>query len=281
MTALLEVTDLRKSFRAGRGTAARRRVTVAVRGVSFSVERGGAFGLVGESGSGKSTTARMVCRLLEPDSGRVLLDGQDVLAVHGRELKQLRRRVQMVFQDPFASLDPRWRVGSLVAEGMRIHGHVPPQQRRQRVAELLEQCGLRPDAAGRYPHEFSGGQRQRIGIARALAVDPEVLVLDEPVSALDVSIRAQILNLLQRLQRELGLTYLFIAHDLAIVERFCGRVAVMRDGAIVEEGDPAEVYRRPRHQYTRTLLDAIPVPDPRRRRRPGSRPMEVDDASPA
>jgi ABC-type oligopeptide transport system ATPase subunit len=262
MPAVLEVENLRKVFRGGRGILARGPETVAVDSISFSVERSTTYGLVGESGSGKSTTARMVCRLLEPDGGRVLIDGADILGVHGRALKRLRRRIQMVFQDPFASLDPRWRVGSLIGEGIRTHDLLPRQGRRARVAELLELCGLRPEHADRYPHEFSGGQRQRIGIARALAVEPEILVLDEPVSALDVSIRAQILTLLKQLQAELGLTYLFIAHDLAIVERFCDRLAVMRAGAIVEQGTPEQVYGAASHPYTQELLDAIPIPDP-------------------
>jgi ABC-type oligopeptide transport system ATPase subunit len=262
MPPVLEVEDLRKVFRAGRGIMARGPETVAVDSISFTIERGTTYGLVGESGSGKSTTARMVCRLLEPDGGRVLIDGDGILGVHGKALKRLRRRIQMVFQDPFASLDPRWRVGSLIGEGIRTHNLLPTPRRRARVAELLEMCGLRPEHADRYPHEFSGGQRQRIGIARALAVEPEILVLDEPVSALDVSIRAQILTLLKQLQADLGLTYLFIAHDLAIVERFCDHLAVMRSGAIVEQGTPDRIYRAPSHPYTRDLLDAIPVPDP-------------------
>ena len=265
MSALFEVRDLRKTFRSGRGMSGRGATTVAVDGVSFDVERGSCYGLVGESGSGKSTTARMLCRLLTPDSGEVSLDGDDIVELRGATLKAFRRRVQMVFQDPFASLDPRWKVGSLVAEGMRIHGHVPRDRRPARIADLLERCGLRPEHADAHPHEFSGGQRQRIGIARALAVEPDVLVLDEPVSALDVSIRAQILALLDELRAELGLTYVFIAHDLAVVERFCDRLAVMRDGEIVEEGTPADVYRTPAHPYTRALLDAVPVPDPRHR----------------
>ncbi|HEX6967731.1 MAG TPA: ATP-binding cassette domain-containing protein [Micromonosporaceae bacterium] len=265
MSGYLQVHNLCKSFRGGRGLFARGPEIVAVDDVSFEIPRGTTFGLVGESGSGKSTTARIVARLLDADSGEVVLDGQPMLKLRGRELLRARRRIQMVFQDPFASLNPRWKVGRLVAEGMRIHKLGSPSDRRRRVAELLEQCGLPAEAADRYPHEFSGGQRQRIGIARALAVEPEVLVLDEPVSALDVSIRAQILNLLTRLQRELDLTYLFIAHDLAIVERFCDEIAVMRHGVIVERGRPTELYRDPRHEYTRELLDAIPIPDPRRR----------------
>jgi peptide/nickel transport system ATP-binding protein/oligopeptide transport system ATP-binding protein len=267
VSGYLQVRDLRKSFRAGRGLFSRGPAVVAVDGICLDVARGQTFGLVGESGSGKSTTARIVARLLEADSGQVILDGAPMLTLRGRDLFRARRRVQMVFQDPFASLDPRWRVGSLIAEGMRVHRLGPPAERRRRVGELLEQCGLPAEAAGRYPHEFSGGQRQRIGIARALAVQPELLVLDEPVSALDVSIRAQILNLLSRLQRELNLTYLFIAHDLAVVERFCDEIAVMRGGEIVERGRPRQIYRHPRHEYTRELLDAIPTPDPRQRTR--------------
>jgi ABC-type glutathione transport system ATPase component len=258
----LEVRDLTKTYRASRGLFGPSKETLAVDGVSFAVPRGTSYGLVGESGSGKSSVARIVCRFIRPDEGEVLVDGEDVLACRGRDLKAFRRKVQLVFQDPFASLDPRWRVGRLIAEGMRIHGHVPRERRQHRVAELLEQVGLDAGDARRYPHEFSGGQRQRVGIARALAVEPELLVLDEPVSALDVSVQAQILSLLSDLKDELGLTYLFIAHDLAIVERFCDQLAVMRGGRIVEEGPSARLFAAPAHPYTRTLLDAIPVPDP-------------------
>jgi ABC-type glutathione transport system ATPase component len=258
----LEVRDLTKTYRASRGLFGPSKETLAVDGVSFAVPRGTSYGLVGESGSGKSSVARIVCRFIRPDEGEVLVDGEDVLACRGRDLKAFRRKVQLVFQDPFASLDPRWRVGRLITEGMRIHGHVPRDRRQQRVAELLEQVGLHAGDARRYPHEFSGGQRQRVGIARALAVEPELLVLDEPVSALDVSVQAQILSLLSDLKDELGLTYLFIAHDLAIVERFCDQLAVMRGGRIVEEGPSERLFAAPAHPYTRTLLDAIPVPDP-------------------
>jgi ABC-type glutathione transport system ATPase component len=258
----LEVRELTKVYRSSRGLFGAKRETLAVDGVSFTVPRGTSYGLVGESGSGKSSVARIVCRFVRADAGEVRVDGEDVLGLQGRDLKAFRRKVQLVFQDPFASLDPRWRVGRLIAEGMRIHGHVPPERRQARVAELLEQVGLHPQDARRYPHEFSGGQRQRVGIARALAVEPELLVLDEPVSALDVSVQAQILSLLSDLKDELGLTYLFIAHDLAIVERFCDRLAVMRGGRIVEEGPSERLFAAPEHPYTRTLLDAIPVPDP-------------------
>jgi ABC-type oligopeptide transport system ATPase subunit len=265
MSSIIEVRHLCKSFRSGRGLG-KGSISRAVDDVSFTVERGTTFGLVGESGSGKSTTARIVVRLLDADSGSVLLDGQELLGLRGRELFRVRRRVQMVFQDPFASLDPRWKVGSLVAEGIRIHKLRPRAEQPDRAAEILELCGLSADVARQYPHEFSGGQRQRIGIARALAVEPEVLVLDEPVSALDVSIQAQILNLLAELQERLSLTYVFISHDLAIVERFCDQIAVMSEGRIVERGSPQTLYNAPAHEYTRTLLSAVPVPDPRRRR---------------
>jgi len=265
MSSIIEVRHLCKSFRSGRGLG-KGSISRAVDDVSFTVERGTTFGLVGESGSGKSTTARIVVRLLDADSGNVLLDGQELLGLRGRELFRVRRRVQMVFQDPFASLDPRWKVGSLVAEGIRIHKLRPRAEQPDRAAEILELCGLSADVARQYPHEFSGGQRQRIGIARALAVEPEVLVLDEPVSALDVSIQAQILNLLAELQERLSLMYVFISHDLAIVERFCDQIAVMSEGRIVERGSPQTLYNAPAHEYTRTLLSAVPVPDPRRRR---------------
>jgi peptide/nickel transport system ATP-binding protein/oligopeptide transport system ATP-binding protein len=268
VTALVEVENLVKTFRSGRAMFGKGETAVAVSGISFEIPVGSSFGLVGESGSGKSTTARIVARLLDADSGSVKLNGTELLTEKGAALQNVRRQVQMVFQDPFASLNPRWKVGSLVAEGLRIHRRVSASARRARVVDLLEMCGLPASAADRFPHQFSGGQRQRIGIARALAVEPELLILDEPVSALDVSIQAQILILLSQLQRDLGLTYLFIAHDLAIVERFCDRVAVMQNGAIVEEGNPKDLYSNPQHEYTQTLLRAIPIPDPRRRDKP-------------
>lgn len=271
MTALLTVKNLVKTFHSGRSLFGTRDRTVAVDGVSFEVAAGSSFGLAGESGSGKSTTARIVARLLDADEGSVMLNGVELLNRRGSDLRRARRQVQMVFQDPFASLNPRWKVGSLVAEGLRIHHRRSRSEQRERVLELLEMCGLPASAAKRFPHEFSGGQRQRIGIARALAVEPEMLILDEPVSALDVSIQAQILTLLTQLQSDLGLTYLFIAHDLAIVERFCDHVAVMQNGVIVEQGEPSELYGNPQHEYTKTLLSAIPIPDPRRREEPSPR----------
>lgn len=267
MSAFLEVSGLKKTYSTGRGLLTRHQLAPAVDDVSFRIESGSTFGLVGESGSGKSTTARIVARLESADAGSVLLRGSDLLSARGRGLLDVRREVQMVFQDPFASLDPRWTVEQLIGEGMRIHRIGTRRDRRDRVVDLLEQVGLQASAAVRLPHQFSGGQRQRIGIARALAVNPELLVLDEPVSALDISIQAQILNLLIDLQRQRGLTYLFISHDLAIVERFCEVVAVMKDGKIVEQATADELYRNPQHEYTRALLAAIPVPDPTARTR--------------
>ncbi|MTV25227.1 ABC transporter ATP-binding protein [Nitriliruptoraceae bacterium ZYF776] len=256
---LLEVRDLQVHFPTGRRTPPVR----AVDGVGFEVARGETLGLVGESGCGKSTTGLAVLRLVEPTAGTVRFDGQDVRALSRRDLRRFRRRAGMVFQDPYASLDPRLTVGEAVGEALDIHDlHQGPQARRGRIGELLERVGLHPDVRDRYPHEFSGGQRQRVGIARALAVEPDFLVLDEPIAALDVSIQAQVMNLLDELQRDLGLAYLLIAHDLAAVQHLSDRIAVMELGRVVEIGPGAAVATAPQHPYTRVLLSAIPVPDP-------------------
>jgi ABC-type oligopeptide transport system ATPase subunit len=264
---LVEVRDVYKRYPVGGGVLARPRAWVnAVDGVSLTIAAGETLGLVGESGSGKSTLGRLMLRLIEPTSGDVLFEGRSLLALGAPEMRALRREMQIVFQDPYGSLNPRMRVASIVGEGLAIHHMGTRAERRDRVAELLELVGLSPDAARRYPHEFSGGQRQRIGIARALAVRPRFVVADEAVSALDVSIQAQILNLLQDLQRKLGLTMLFIAHDLRVIEHLSDRVAVMYQGKIVELASRGDIYRKPRHPYTRALLAAAPVPDPRQRR---------------
>ncbi len=262
MTTALDVHDLQKIFSSG-ALFAKKSVNVAVDGVSFSVREGTTMGLIGESGSGKSTTARMVCRLLTPDRGTISFYGKDIVKLSRREAAQVARDIQIVFQDPGSSLNPRWKIGSLVAEGMVTHKIGDAAQRKRRVAELLDMCGLPGSAAEKFPHEFSGGQRQRIAIARALAVEPRLLILDEPVSALDVSIQAQILTLLSELQRELGMTYLMVSHDLAVVEQFCDDVCVMRNGKIVEQGNATAVLTSPSDEYTRELINAHPEPDPR------------------
>jgi oligopeptide/dipeptide ABC transporter ATP-binding protein len=260
---LLVVEDLRVTFPGRRGTPDVR----AVDGVSFTVHRGETLGLVGESGCGKSTTGLALLRLVEPTGGRVLFGGQDVTALRRRDLRGLRRRMAMIFQDPFASLNPRRSIGDSVAEPLEIHDlHRGREARQRRVGEVLELVGINPDFRNRYPHELSGGQRQRVGVARALASEPDFIVCDEPIASLDVSIQAQVLNLLERLQRELDLTYLFIAHDLSAVQHISDRTAVMYLGRIVEVGDRIDVTERPQHPYTRALVSAIPVPDPRRER---------------
>jgi peptide/nickel transport system ATP-binding protein len=264
---LLEVRDLRKVFPVHQGLLRRQRGELrAVDGVSFDLAVGETLGIVGESGCGKTTLGRLVLRLLEPTAGSVRFAGADLLALRGETLRRQRREMQLIFQDPFGSLNPRMRVGAIVGEGLEVHGLARGAALRARVRDVLERVGLRADAADRYPHEFSGGQRQRIGIARALALSPRLIVADEPVSALDVSVQAQIINLLQDLQEALGLAYLFIAHDLRVVEHISQRVAIMYLGKIVELADSRTLYARPHHPYTRALLSAVPMPEPGARR---------------
>jgi oligopeptide transport system ATP-binding protein len=263
---LLRVSGLVKRFPAGRRLLGRPDAWVrAVDGVSLAVARGETLGVVGESGSGKTTLGRCILRLIEPDEGSLLFVGVDLRALNGRQLRAIRREIQIIFQDPYGSLNPRMKVGAIVAEPLIIHQLARRADRPRRVAELLEMVGLDAGSARRYPHEFSGGQRQRIGIARALAVSPRLIVADEPVSSLDVSVQAQILNLLAELQERLGLTYLFIAHDLAVVRHISDRVAVMYRGRIVESGRAEDIYTHPLHPYTRALLASVPVADPARR----------------
>jgi oligopeptide transport system ATP-binding protein len=263
---LLEVTNLHKRFPIKSGVVFDRTVGYldAVDGVSFEIRAGETVGLVGESGSGKSTTGYCVLQLLRPTSGSVRFEGTELTNLRGGKLRRMRREMQIVFQDPYASLDPRMTVGDIVAEPLVVHRLGDRGARRSTVRQLLDVVGFNPDFTNRYPHEFSGGQRQRIGIARALALNPKLIVCDEPVSALDLSIQAQILNLLKDLQREFGLAYLFIAHDLAVVRTMSDRIAVMNNGAIVELGPAEDVYLHPQHDYTKALLAAVPVPDPRK-----------------
>ncbi|MGH7797460.1 MAG: ABC transporter ATP-binding protein [Candidatus Binatia bacterium] len=264
---LLEIRNLKKHFPVGEGLFSRNKGAVkAVDGVNLAVNEGETLGLVGESGCGKSTLGRTILRLIEPTGGEVIFEGKNLLSMSQRELRDMRREMQIIFQDPYASLNPRMRVGDIVGEGLEIHKLAKGKAKRDRVMELLHQVGLREDHYGRYPHEFSGGQRQRIGIARALAVSPRFIVCDEPVSSLDVSIQAQIINLLQELQEKMHLTYLFISHDLRVVEHISHRVAIMYLGKVVEIANSETIYRDAKHPYTRALLSAVPMPDTNRKK---------------
>jgi peptide/nickel transport system ATP-binding protein/oligopeptide transport system ATP-binding protein len=266
-TPILEVRDLRKYFPIRQGLTSRLAAKVhAVDGISFDVHRGETLGLVGESGCGKSTAGKAVLKLVEPTSGTIKLDGRDITHLGRGELRPLRREMQMIFQDPFSSLNPRMSAGQIVAEPLAVHGIAQGAQKLERVAALFRRVGLRPDQMAEFPHAFSGGQRQRIGIARALAVQPKLIVGDEPVSALDVSIQAQVINLMMDVQEEYGLAYLFIAHDLAVVQHIAHRVAVMYLGRIVELADKRSLFSNPLHPYTEALLSAVPIPDPKNRR---------------
>lgn len=280
-TPLLRVENLSKDFTVGTDDVFGRKAArvQALQDVSFDLVRGETLGLVGESGCGKSTLGRCLVRLLEPTRGRLIFKGEEITSCKGARLRALRRQIQIIFQDPYAMLNPRMTIGELLTEPLVVHGLLSSEtDRRDRAKQLMETVGLRPEGLDRYPHEFSGGQRQRLGIARALAVEPELLICDEPVSALDVSIQAQILNLLMDLQQKLGLTYVFIAHDLKVVEHVSTRVAVMYLGKIVEIAESRELYEHPRHPYTRALLSAIPIPDPSRRA--ARTPLKGDVPSP-
>jgi oligopeptide transport system ATP-binding protein len=282
---LLEVRNLTKYYPVTRGFIFQRQVGAvkAVDGVSFVIRRGETLGLVGESGCGKTTLGRVILRLQEPTAGEAIFEGRDVFKLSKEEMRRLRRDMQIIFQDPYSSLNPRMTVGDIIGEPLEIHRLARGREKVRRVQELLEVVGLSPYHANRYPHEFSGGQRQRIGIARALAVHPKLIIADEPVSALDVSIQAQILNLLQELQREFGLTYLFIAHDLSVVKHISDRIAVMYLGRIVELADADELFSNPQHPYTEALLSAVPIPNPELRREriilPGDVPSPVNPPS--
>jgi oligopeptide transport system ATP-binding protein len=265
--SLLEIRNLKKYFPVGGGLFSRRKGEVrAVDGVDLTIEEGETLGVVGESGCGKSTLGRTLLRLIEPTDGEIIFAGKNLRQLSAREMRETRREMQIIFQDPYASLNPRMRVGAIVGEGLEIHKLASGKKKRARVMELLSQVGLREEHYDRYPHEFSGGQRQRIGIARALAVNPRFIVADEPVSSLDVSIQAQIVNLLQELQEKMRLTYLFISHDLRVVEHLSHRVAIMYLGKIVEIAPSDKIYQEAKHPYTRALLSAVPAPDPERKK---------------
>ncbi len=267
---ILRVEGLKTHFPVGGGLFAKKQVVKAVNEVSFQVMQNETFGLVGESGCGKSTLGRTLVKIYEPTAGKIEFMGRDVGSLSGQELQEFRRNMQMIFQDPYASLNPRMTVGEIIREPMDIHNIGSPKEREEKVSSLLETVGLKPDHVRRYPHEFSGGQRQRISIARTLALDPKFIVCDEPISALDVSIQAQIINLLERIQQERGISYLFIAHDLGAVKHISQRIGAMYLGSLVEVGESSELYHRPLHPYTQALLSSIPIPDPERMRsRPG------------
>jgi oligopeptide/dipeptide ABC transporter ATP-binding protein len=280
--ALLEVKDVTKHFPITRGIIFQKQIAAvkAVDGVSFTVKRGETLGIVGESGCGKSTLARVIMRLLEPSSGSVIFDGKDISRLSQTELRPVRREMMMIFQDPYASLNPRKRVGFIVAEALAVHKLGTEAENKRRVQELLQVVGLNPEHYNRFPHEFSGGQRQRIGIARALAVNPKLIVADEPVSALDVSVQAQILNLLKDLQSEFGLTYVFIAHDLHVVRHISDRVAVMYLGKVAELANAADLYKNPKHPYTGALLSAAPIANPHLGRQRSAVVLEGDVPNP-
>ncbi len=266
---ILEIRDLKKHFSSTSGGIFNRKkgVVKAVDGISLTIKRGETVGLVGESGCGKTTVGRTVVKIYEPTSGQIIFDGDDITNLKRREMKSYRSKMQMIFQDPFASLNPRHTVGTIIESSFTIHKVTPEGGSKRAIGELLERVGLNPEHVNRFPHEFSGGQRQRIGIARALALNPKLIVADEPVSALDVSIQAQVINLLDDLQKELGLSYLFVAHDLSVVQHISDRVVVMYLGKVMEEAKTSELFSSPRHPYTKALLSAVPVPDPKLERK--------------
>ncbi|KYK34517.1 MAG: ABC transporter ATP-binding protein [Theionarchaea archaeon] len=260
---MLEIRELKKYFNVGGGLLKKPEINRAVDNVSFVIEDGETLGLVGESGCGKTTCGKTIIKLYEPDGGKILFKGEDITNLNRSQMRKYRRDMSIIYQDPFGSLDPRMTAGGIVAEPMEVHNLYPKREREEKVLEIMARVGLTPEQMNRYPHEFSGGQRQRIGIARALAVDPDFIVADEPVSALDVSIQAQILNLMQDLQEEFGFTYLFVTHDLSVIKHICDRVAVMYVGKIVEMASKRELFGNPLHPYTEALLSAVPVPNPK------------------